>query len=87
VGLMIGDKTSWGKGIAFEAIELVTQYGFEELNLRKLTAGMYEQNVGSYKSFLKAGYQEVGRYKQHFFLQGHFIDGILLERCRPQDYN
>jgi [ribosomal protein S5]-alanine N-acetyltransferase len=87
VGLMIGDKTSWGKGIAFEAIELVTQYGFEQLNLHKLIAGMYEENVSSYKSFLRASYQEVGRYKQHFFLHGHFVDGILLERCRPQDYS
>jgi RimJ/RimL family protein N-acetyltransferase len=38
VGLIIGDKASWGKGIAFEAISLITRYGFEELNLNKLTA-------------------------------------------------
>jgi [ribosomal protein S5]-alanine N-acetyltransferase len=81
VGLLIGDKNSWGKGIAAEAISLVTQYAFEELNLHKLTAGMYEQNIGSYKAFIKAGYQEVGRFKQHYFSHGEYVDGIVVERC------
>ncbi|TAE30391.1 MAG: N-acetyltransferase [Candidatus Kapaibacterium sp.] len=82
VGLIIGDKASWGKGIASEAISLVTQYGFEELNLHKLIAGMYEQNVGSYKAFLKSGYQDAGRYKAHFFYQGRYVDARFVEKCR-----
>jgi [ribosomal protein S5]-alanine N-acetyltransferase len=82
VGLIIGDKASWGKGIAAEAIKLITQYAFEDLNLNKLTAGMYEQNLGSYKAFLKAGYREVGRYQKHFFCQGRYVDAFLVEKCR-----
>jgi [ribosomal protein S5]-alanine N-acetyltransferase len=82
VGLIIGDKASWGKGIAAEAIELITHYAFEDLNLNKLTAGMYEQNLGSYKAFLKAGYREVGRYQKHFFCQGQYVDAFLMEKCR-----
>ncbi len=82
VGLIIGDKASWGKGIAAEAISLVTRYGFEELNLNKLTAGMYEHNVGSYRAFIKAGYREVGRYEKHFFYQGRYVDAFLVEKCR-----
>ncbi len=82
VGLIIGDKASWGKGIASEAISLVTKYGFEELNLHKLIAGMYEQNMGSYKAFIKAGYQDAGCYKAHFFCQGQYVDARLVEKCR-----
>ncbi len=82
VGLIIGDRASWGKGLASEAISLVTKYGFEELNLHKLFAGMYEQNVGSYKAFLKAGYQDAGRYKRHFFCQGQYVDALWVEKLR-----
>lgn len=82
VGLIIGDKASWGKGIASEAISLVTRYGFDELNLHKLYAGMYEQNQGSYKAFIKAGYQDAGRYKSHFFCQGQYVDALWVEKCR-----
>jgi RimJ/RimL family protein N-acetyltransferase len=85
VGLLIGDKDSWGKGIASEAISLVTRYGFEELNLNKLTAGMYEQNLGSYKAFIKSGYREVGRYRRHFFCQGRYVDAVIVEKCRQEE--
>ncbi|MCS6809512.1 MAG: GNAT family protein [Bacteroidota bacterium] len=82
VGLIIGDKESWGKGIASEAITLATRYAFEELNLHKLIAGMYEPNLGSYKAFINAGYRDVGRYTRHFFYQGRYVDGLLVEKCR-----
>ncbi len=81
VGLIIGEKTAWGKGYATEAIELVTRYAFEELNLNKLTAGMYKVNQGSYKAFIKAGYRDVGTYTKHMFFKGKYIDSLLLEKC------
>mgnify|MGYP001613484527 CR=1 FL=1 len=36
IGLLIGDKNSWGKGVATEAVQLLTQYAFDTLNLHKL---------------------------------------------------
>src|SRR5262249_20541648 len=56
VGLLIGAKEYWGQGFATEAIRLVTNYGFQVLNLHKLTAGCYEPNQGSFRAFLKVGY-------------------------------
>ena len=38
IGLMIGDKNAWGKGIATEAIQLTIEVA-KQLELRKLTAG------------------------------------------------
>jgi len=32
-----------------------TEYAFKELDLNKLTAGIYGNNTGRYKAFLKAG--------------------------------
>jgi [ribosomal protein S5]-alanine N-acetyltransferase len=81
VGLIIGEKSAWGKGYGTDAIELVTQYGFQDLNLHKLTAGMYVPNQGSYKAFIKAGYREVGIYKKHTFVNGQYVDSIIVEKC------
>ncbi len=80
VGLIIGNKDVWGKGYGTETIELVTLYGFDELNLNKLKAGMYANNIGSYKAFIKAGYMEIGRFKNHRFYKGSYVDEILLEK-------
>jgi RimJ/RimL family protein N-acetyltransferase len=82
VGLLIGDKNAWGKGYATEAIELATRFAFEELNVNKLTAGMYAPNVGSYKAFIKAGWREVGILKAHCFYKGGYVDEFLVEKCR-----
>ena len=80
VGLLIGNKNMWGKGYGTEAVRLATQYSFEELNLNHLKAGMYSDNKGCYKAFIKAGYREVGRYKSSRFYKGGYVDEILVEK-------
>ena len=80
IGIMIGDRNSWGKGYATEAISLLSDYAFKGLRLHKLTAGLYEKNVGSYKAFQKCGFFEEGRLIKHYFYRGEYIDGICLAK-------
>ena len=62
IGLLIGDVNYWGKGFGTESIYCAANYAFDVIKLNKLTAGMYENNFGSYKSFLKMGFREVGKF-------------------------
>lgn len=82
IGLLIGDKNYWGKGYGTEAIKLATGYAFEDLNLRCLIAGMYSNNVGSYKAFLKAGYEQVGVYKKKALFNGSYVDEIIMQKLK-----
>jgi [ribosomal protein S5]-alanine N-acetyltransferase len=84
VGLVIGNRTMWGKGYGAEAIALVTKYGFEELNLNKLTAGMYVENMGSYKAFIKCNWRHVATLKEHCFSHGKYSDEFFVEICRSE---
>ncbi len=79
VGIIMGDKTLWGKGYATETIKLVIQHAFHTLKLHKLIAGMFAANPGSYKAFLKAGFQKVGCYREHYWIDGAYCDAYLLE--------
>lgn len=79
IGILIGNKQMWGKGYGTEAIKLATQYAFNELDLHKLIAGIYSNNRGSYNAFMKAGYREVGRLKNHRLYKEKFVDEILVE--------
>lgn len=85
VGLLIGEKDTWGKGYASEAIQILTHYAFHKLNLHRLTAGCYAQNMGSARAFLKAGWQQEGLRPQHFFSDGEYVDEILLGITRATD--
>ncbi len=78
IGLLIGEQDCWGKGYATEAIQILTHYAFNRLNLHHLTAGCYAQNVGSAKAFIKAGWQQEGLRPKHFFSDGIYVDEILL---------
>lgn len=49
LGLIIGDKKYWGKSYAKQAIKLISEYAFDSLDLVKLSAGCYEDNIGSMK--------------------------------------
>jgi len=78
VSILIGEKKYWGKGLGAEAIQLIIRYAFETLNLHKLTAGVYANNIGSIKAFKKARFVEEGIRKEQRFLSGKYIDEVLL---------
>jgi len=46
IGLMIGNKKFWGKGIGFEAWTLMMEFLFKQCNVRKVTGGTLEVNIG-----------------------------------------
>jgi len=78
IGIMIGDKTGWGKGYASEAIGLVKDYAFNILNLHKLWAGIYENNEASHRAFEKNGFKPEGILKEHRFCNGEYINQYIM---------
>ena len=80
IGLLIGDKSFWGNGYAAEAIDLVSNYTFKKYNIDKISASCYEENIASAKSFLKVGFNEEARLKDHWLKRGERQDSIILSR-------
>jgi RimJ/RimL family protein N-acetyltransferase len=78
IGILIGEKDHWGKGIGTEAIRLTVDYAFGTLNLHKLTAGCYSPNNASLKAFQKNGFEIEGIRKKHRYYDGKYVDAILL---------
>ena len=87
IGVMLGEKDSWGKGYAAEAISLLSEHAFKNLNLHKLTAGCYKPNEGSLRAFEKAGFETEGVRKKHCFFNGKYVDAILLGLLNEKEGN
>ncbi|MBF0510357.1 MAG: GNAT family N-acetyltransferase [Deltaproteobacteria bacterium] len=85
VGLMIGDRAQWGRGLATEALVLARELGFRHLHLHRLEAGIYADNVGSVRAFVKAGFSLECRLEQRRLHQGQFVDEVLMG-CRNPDF-
>ena len=82
----IGDKNYLGKGLAIEAIKLGNEIAFETHGLKKLYGGMYRDNVGSVKAYLKANWIIEGILKDHYLVDGKPQDRILVACFNPNFY-
>ncbi len=78
ISLFIGDKNFWGQGIAQQAIELVTQFAFKQLNLNKLMAGAYENNIASIKAFQRCGFIIEGKIADYALVNNQGVALIKL---------
>ncbi|MFH1776595.1 MAG: GNAT family protein [Candidatus Omnitrophota bacterium] len=74
IGIIIGDKKVRGKGYGTEAIKLIVEHAFAKLNLHKLYTGMVEGNEASRKAFKKSGFKEEAVLKEHFYLNGEYLN-------------
>lgn len=60
LGIVVGERRCWGRGVGTEAITLASRLAFERLGARKLTASCYSANAGSAAAFRRAGWIEEG---------------------------
>jgi len=77
-GILMGDKTEWGKGYAREASLRILYYCFNELQLRKITLGVVENNSAALHLYKKIGFQIEGIYKDHGFYNGNLCNIIRM---------
>jgi RimJ/RimL family protein N-acetyltransferase len=83
-GLVIGDRTEWGKGYASESVKLRTSYAYNELGLERLATQSFADNVPMHRALEKSGYQKIGRARHVFFKGGRWHDVYLFELLRDE---
>ncbi|MBT8185400.1 MAG: GNAT family N-acetyltransferase [Eudoraea sp.] len=84
IGYWIG-QPYWGKGIATYAVQLITQYGFDTLEMIKIYAGCFSFNQASQKVLLNAGFKEEAVLKKAVFKNGAFHDEIRYALFRDME--
>ena len=70
IGLMIGETSLHNQGFGSEVIGLLSKFCCNDLNVRKITAGLYATNEGSLKAFLKNGFLIEGKFTSQVPLGG-----------------
>ena len=63
IGLLIGNKKFWGKGIGSEAWTLMMEFLFKQCNVRKVTGGTLKVNTGMVRIMKKTMMTKADRSK------------------------
>ena len=80
IGLIIGRKEYYGRGIATESIRLVTDYAFDRLALHKVWCGIYAPNIGSLRAFQNAGWELYATEPEKCIFEGKYVDCHYLHK-------
>ncbi len=87
LGILIGEKKSWGKGIGLEATRLTVEYGFGRLNLNRIDLGVFAEHEAAVRCYEKIGFKVEGRMRQDLFQGGEYKDrlwmGLLRSEYKP----
>ena len=64
----------WGNGYATEAVKALIKYGFEELNLHRIEAGVATENAASIRVLEKVGMLREGLKRKILPIRGEWKD-------------
>ena len=73
IGYWVG-QPYWGKGIATQALQAMTQMAFENLSFRRLVAPVLSPNIKSMKVLEKCGYKLEGILRAEVHKNNAFYD-------------
>jgi len=76
IGYWLGEPF-WNKGIASEAVKIITEFAFKNFLLNRIYANVFEGNDASEKVLQKAGYIKEATLRQAVFKGGNFLDQYI----------
>ena len=71
------DEPHWGKGLGTEFAATMIRYGFEELDLHRVTARCDPENHGSYRVMEKNGMTREGHLRENQMVKGKYKDTLI----------
>jgi RimJ/RimL family protein N-acetyltransferase len=84
LGITVGNKVYWDQGVGSEALRVLMNFGFNTLNLRRISLRVFEYNPRAIHVYQKLGFIEEGRLRQSVFHDGKYYDTILMSILKSE---
>ncbi len=78
-GIFIGDENYRNNGYGTEATRLILDFGFNYLNLHSIRLSVFANNERAIACYKKCGFKEVGRFREKKYVNGKYIDIVLMD--------
>jgi RimJ/RimL family protein N-acetyltransferase len=80
VRILIGERH--GLGFGTEALDLITKYAFEKLNLKRVYAYVFTHNKRAKCAFEQARFVVEGTMNSERFIDGGYVDTLIMARIK-----
>ncbi len=80
----LGDRDYWGKGYGTDAMRLLLRYAFQELNLWRVSLGVFGYNTRALRSYEKCGFVVEGALRQRLRRDGQWHDMVIMAVLREE---
>jgi RimJ/RimL family protein N-acetyltransferase len=83
LGIRIGDEKNRGLGYGKEALRLALDFCWNHLNLNRVQLLVFKHNNRAIGAYGAAGFRKEGRLRKAAFIDGEWVDLVLMAICRP----
>jgi ribosomal-protein-alanine N-acetyltransferase len=84
-GILIGDRSVWGKGLGRACTKFALDYGFQELNLNRICLSVLATNERAISLYNSLRFKEEGLLQQAQYKGGRYIDVLLMRILREEN--
>jgi RimJ/RimL family protein N-acetyltransferase len=84
LGITIGEKELWGRGLGTDAVEVLVDFGFGELRLERIMLKVYDYNLRARRAYEKVGFTHEGMERHAAFRAGKYHDVHIMSILRDE---
>ncbi|NJD57874.1 MAG: GNAT family N-acetyltransferase [Anaerolineales bacterium] len=84
VAIALGERHAWNQGYGTDAMRIMLRYAFNELNLRRVSLGVFEYNTRAISSYEKAGFVYEGCKREYIHRDGKRWDFLFMGIFREE---
>lgn len=77
LGIWIGPPY-WDRGYGTDAVRVLCRFGFQEMNLQRIGLSVFDINPRGVRAYEKVGFKEEGRRRRSHFVDGRYVDVIVM---------
>jgi RimJ/RimL family protein N-acetyltransferase len=72
------DEERWDRGYGTDAVRTLCRFGFQEMNLTRVSLHVFDLNPRGVRAYEKVGFREEGRLRGDQFVDGRHVDVIVM---------
>ena len=82
--IRIGDPALHGKGYGTDAVRLLLDFAFRDLNLRRVYLHVFGDNAAAVRTYEKAGFVREGLLRGAAYVDGKYLDVLVMAILREE---